>query len=675
MNYLPYVNIKMGSKSMPRYSNGNTLPLTQLPFAMAAFCPHTETKKDWDAWFYNPDYPCAEGIRLTHQPSPWIRDYGTFLMMPQNDRISDTPEGAWSGFRQEETVLRPDYIKMRFLRTGCTFELTPTERGGAIRLQLDNDRPTVFSFLPVHGNYTYRYDEKSNTLFGTNDAHEMDDAVNFKMYFAVRFLGDCVDTDETRIEGEGNTAFCHVALKSRCVEARIGISYISEEMALGAIERECGEKSFDALRSEAEEIWEERLHRIEVTTESEDEMRTFYSCLWRTFLFPHKAYEMDANGNAVHYTPCDGSVRNGVRYTDNGFWDTARTVYPLFSHIARDEFAEMLEGFVNDYRDCGWLPRWLSIGEVGCMPSTLIDGVIAEAAVQGIGKREVLETALEGMLHHANHEAEDRRYGRNGALEYICLGYVPRDVEHESVNLTQDAAYGDWCIATVAKVLGRDDLVDEYMGRSKNYRNIFDPTTGFMRGRDREGRMQEPFDPLIWGGEYTEGSAWQNSFFVPHDIEGLAALYGGREGLIRKLDELFASAPTYRLGSMMKVSRNGSVITPHQGGYRTEVHEMTEMGTANFGQCAISNQPSFHIPYIYAYLGENEKCAYWVHKMCREAFSATVDGYPGDEDNGTTSAWYIFSMLGMYPLCPGKRELVKIPPLVKSAKILGKALW
>ena len=309
------------------------------------------------------------------------------------------------------------------------------------------------------------------------------------------------------------------------------------------------------------------------------------------------------------------------------------------------------------------------------MPSTLIDGVIAEAAVQRIGSREVLETALEGMLKHANNEASDRRYGRNGALEYVRLGYVPRDVEHESVNLTQDAAYGDWCIATVAKVLGRDDLVDEYMVRSKNYKNLFDPTTGFSRGRDREGNMQEPFDPLIWGGEYTEGSAWQNSFFVPHDIEGLAELYGGREGLIAKLDELFAAAPDYRVGGTVRVCENGEEKRIRQGGYATEIHEMTEMGTANFGQCAISNQPSFHIPYIYAYLGEVEKCTYWVHKMCREAFSATPDGYPGDEDNGTTSAWYIFSMLGMYPLCPGKAELVKIPPIVKSATLCGKTLF
>ena len=459
MKYLPYVNIKMGTRSVPRYSNGNTLPLTQLPFAMASFCPHTETKINCDAFFYNPDYPVMEGIRLTHQPSPWIRDYGTFMMMPQNDKIGDCGVDSWSGYRERDAVMRPDYLKFYFLRSGCTFELTPTERGGAIRLTLDNDRPSVLSFLPVHGNYTYRFDEATNTLLGTNDAHGMDVAVNFKMYFAIRFSEGSVRVDGNRDGGVGADRFFHVALGGRKAEARIGISYVSEEMALGAIDRECGEKSFDEIRAEAEEIWEERLHRIEIEPENEAQMRTFYSCLWRTFLFPHKAYEIDAGGRSVHYVPIDGSVREGVRYTDNGFWDTMRTVYPLFSLIAREEFAEMLEGFVNDYMDCGWLPRWVSIGEVGCMPSTLIDGVIAEAAVQGIGKKEVLQKALEGMLKHANEEAEDPRFGRNGACDYVRLGYVPSDRWKETVNLTQDAAYGDWCIATVAKTLGRDDLV------------------------------------------------------------------------------------------------------------------------------------------------------------------------------------------------------------------------
>jgi len=655
MKYIPYVNIKMGTRSVLNFSNGNTLPLTQLPFGMTSFCLQTNAANG--AWFFNPDYPLAEGVRLTHQPSPWINDYGTFLMTVQNDNIKDNPLETIGSF-SANSVMRPDYLSVKFLRTNCFFELTPTERCGAIRITLYDNRQSFLSFLPTKGNYSYRFDEKTSTLIGTTDGHSMDDCKKFKMYFAVKFLDGCVDSSKNSITSGSNTAFAHIALKKNVCEARIGTSYISEEMALLAVSRECGDMSFDAIRNVAEENWEEKLSRIEIEPTDEKQMKTFYSCLYRTFLFPHKAYEIDKDGNAVHYAPFDGQTHSGVRYTDNGFWDTARTVYPLFTLIARDEFAEMLEGFVNDYKECGYLPRWLSLGEVGCMPSTLIDGVIAEAAVNGIGKREVLESALDGMIHHANNEASDRRYGRNGAEAYLKYGYVPRDMQRESVNLTLDAAYGDWCIATVAKILGRNEICDEYIKRSKNYKNLFDKETGFMRGRDTNGQMADNFDPCSWGGEYTEGSAWQNSFFVPHDVEGLTELYGSKEAFIKKLDELFSTQPIFR--------------TFGYNGY--EIHEMSEMAIADFGQCAISNQPSFHIPFLYSVLGQQEKTDYWVERMANEAFSPDVDGYPGDEDNGTTSAWYIFACLGFYRLCPGKDEWIPCKRLVKKAKILGKEI-
>jgi len=654
MKLIPYVNIKMGTKSLPRRSNGNTLPLTQIPFGMAAFCIQTENR---GGWFYHPEHEFAEGVRLTHEPSPWINDYGTFLMTPQNDVVGNDGNGAWSGYRIEDSIQRPDYLKLTFLRSNCTFELTPVERGAAIRLAFHDDRRSFLSFLPVKGNYTYRFDAETATLYGTTDGHSGDISVGFKMYFAVRFLGGVTDPDRTYTVGENDKACIHVALASRNIEARIGISYISEEMAVAVIDRECGALSFDTLRGLAETNWEEKLHRIEIETDDEEQMRTFYSCLYRPFLFPHKAYELDAQGTPVHYSPFDGQTRPGVRYTDNGFWDTYRTVYPLYTLIAREEFAEMVEGFVNDYLECGWLPRWPSIGECGCMPSTLIDAVIAEAAVNGIGKREVLENALKGMIHHANNESKDWRYGRNGAKEFVEYGYMLREKHRDSVNLTQDSAYGDWCIATVAKVLGHDELVEEYMARSKYYKNVFDPESGFMRGRDKDGNKAEFFDPTTWGGEYTEGSAWQNSFAVPHDVEGLAELFGGKDALIQKLDELFATPPKYRVF-----------------GYNNEIHEMTEMALVDFGQMAISNQPSFHLPFLYSALGAQEKTDYWVQKLAEEAFSSADDGYPGDEDNGTTSAWYIFATLGFYRLCPGKTEWVPCERLVKSVKILGKEI-
>ena len=649
--YLPFVNIKMGTGSSMRFSRGNTLPLTQLPFGMASFCPQTERLGEEKNWFYKPNAPYCEGVRLTHQPSPWIGDYGTFLMTVQNDVVANTPERACSSFRHGDAVLSPHYLKLHLLRPNATFELSPTERGAALRITCHDKRNSYLSFLPIDGDYTYTLDKARSLLLGTSNAQARGTAKDFKMYYAVSFEEGEVDLDASY----GGDGFFHLAMKKQRFECKIGISYISHQMALEALVRECGESSFDEVVAEAQAAWEEKLSRIEIETEDEKQKRTFYSCMYRCFLFPHKAHEIDKNGDVLHYCPYDGTVKSGVMYTDTGFWDTARTQFPLFTLMAREEYGEMLEGFVNTYEESGFLPRWPSLDEAGCMPSTLIDPVILDAVYNKIGTPRVWEKALEGMIHHANHKGNEPRYGRRGVEGYLKYGYVPADLYKENVNLTLDAAYGDWCIAQIITLLGAPYSSEEYLKRAKNYQNIFDKETGFMRGKTAKGEFTAPFDPISWGGDYTEGSAYQSSHFVPHDIEGLCELYGGRDGLIKKLDEIFDTPPTFRVF-----------------GYGGEIHEMSEMASVDFGQCAISNQPSFHIPYIYAYLGKREKAEYWVGRMCRELF--TPDEYPGDEDNGSMSAWYILSTLGMYPLCAGK-EMVKIKPLVKSAKIMNKKIF
>lgn len=648
MTKLDLVNTKQGTNSTARFSHGNTLPLVQRPFGMVSFAPQTERH---GTWYYHPADRSIEGIRLTHQPSPWIGDYGTFLMTPQNDVFATNHTAAWSSYRPEDAVLTPSRVSLYFQRSRCRFSVTPTERGGKGRLEFATDRKSCLSILPVEGEYTFRIDREKNQIVGVTNGHNMDAAKDFRMYFVLRFQPGDVDFERTVVPTENGTdrGYIHIFLNGACVDFDIGTSYISQDLAEAVVDREIGGRSFAGLLAENDEIWESHLSRIEAEFTDERQEKTFYTCLWRTFLFPHKCYEYDREGKQVHYAPADGLVHEGPRYTDNGFWDTYRTVFPLFLKVAREEFAEMLEGFVNDYREGGWLPRWLSLGECGCMPSTLIDAVVATAVVNGIGSRKTWEDALEGMLKHANHNSPDSRFGRNGAESYVKYGYVPRDEQWESVNLTLDAAYGDWCISVVAEALGRDDLVAEYRRRGKNYANLFDPATGFMRGRDTQGNMAENFDPFAWGREYTEASAWQTTFAVPHDLDGLAELMGGREKLLAKLDELFATEPDYRVG-----------------GYGFQIHEMSELAAINFGQCAISNQPSFHLPYIYAYFGETEKAAYWVRRMALEAMSYEDDGFPGDEDNGTMAAWYIFACLGEYPLCPGKKENIRVPGIAKS---------
>ncbi len=667
MKYIPYVNVKQGSASVHRFSHGNTLPLTQRPFGMAAFAP--QTKSD-SSWFYHPADRCLEGVRLTHQPSPWIADYGSLIFMPQRGRIALSAGERWSGYRPEEAVLQPHYMKLGFLRSRSTFELTPTERGAAFRVRFsesgindDTREPRYLSLFPLCGDTMFGYSEEFNTLFGTVSNCNDQNAVNFKMYFAIRFgagqIADCYVGDDRILTPSqtisGENASIHLKLTGPALDAEIATSYVDYEQALLNLRRElCGE-TFETVKTAGELAWENCLSRVEIEGQDEAQMRTFYSCMYRAFLYPHKCYELNAEGNPVHYCPADGGVRPGVRYTDNGFWDTYRTVYPFFSLVARDEYKEMCEGFINDYLECGWLPRWPSIGERGCMPSTLLDAVLCDAAVKGILTGDLLKKALEGMLKHANVNSPNDDFGRSGAESYVRLGYVPIEAHKESVNLTLDAAYGDWCIARIAEICGDAALAAEYDKRAENYKNLFDPATGFMRARFEDGSFRASFDSTSWGEDYTEGSAWQNSFAVPHDIEGLAALYGGREALMKKIDELFACPPVYQIG-----------------GYACEIHEMTEMAAVDFGQCAISNQPSFHIPYIYAALGNTEKTAYWTEKICRELFSYKDDGFPGDEDNGSMALWYVFSSIGIYPFCPGKNGFVRTKKLVKSVKLLGK---
>lgn len=660
MNLLRYVNIKQGTKSERRFSSGNTLPLTQLPFGMAGFVPQTDGGRG--NWYYHPDDRSLEGVRLTHQPSPWIGDYGALLFQPQEGEPQWHPDGRWSGYRPEEAVLRPDYQRLEFLRYRAVWELAPSERGAAIRLTYAGNSVHRLAVLPVGGSCSWRLDIKNRRLYGWNDFVSMGQAKNFRMYMVMAFDTELL-ADQIRLSGsegqlaagtagEGKGLGIHLAFASSRVCARMAISYISEAQAERTLERELMGKTFDEVQCEAAENWEEHLSRIEVEARTEAAQQTFYSCLYRLFLYPHKAYELDENDSPVHYCPGSGTAVSGIRYTDNGFWDTYRTVYPLFSLIAQKEYAEILEGFVQDYLDNGWLPRWPSIGECGMMPGTLIDAVIAEAAVKGIGRRQVLEAALEGMLRHAREESADPRFGRTGVLAYQKHGYIPFDQAKESVNETLDSAYGDYCIAQTAAALGRLEVAREFRERAGNYRHLFDPAAGFMRGRDSQGHFRDHFDPFDWGGDYTEGSAWQNSFNVPHDVEGLAALYGGREKLLHTLDVLFAAPPRYNVA-----------------GYGTEIHEMSEMAAVDYGQCAISNQPSFSIPYLYAALGQRDKTVYWVHQMMEEVFSSEPDGFPGDEDNGTMAGWYLFSALGLYTLCPGSGKYVLGAPLVNKAKL------
>ena len=633
MKLSDHVNTRQGSRNTRRFSNGNTLPLCQMPFGMISFTSQTTGGSNW---FFSPDVPVSEGLRLTHQPSPWIGDYGTLLFCPQADTLYDTPDRAYSGYRPSDAVFAPDTVSLYMLRPRCRAEVTTSDRCAKLRFKFDKSKMEKYlSVFNIFGNCAF--EAHDGYIEGYTDGFQIGVANNFKMQVILR--SESIKADNIIVKDQ----CLHISLGSECelCELDVAISYVSIEQARINL-AEIDGVSFDEQKALCGERWEEYLSRVTIDTDDEDEKKTFYSCMYRTGLFPHKAYEVDSNGENIHYSFYLGDVRKGKRYTDTGFWDTYRTPFPLFTITEPELYRDVIEGALCDYEECGFLPRWISIGEVGCMPSTLIDSVFAQAVTCKLVDDATAKRMLDAMIHHANVASADERFGRNAVVEYNRYGYVPCDVAKESVNLTLDFAYGDYCIAVIAKALGEEEVYKEYSARAKRYETLFDGESGFMRAKLTSGGFKDGFDPDSWGGDYTEASAWQTTFSVPHDLEGLAALFGGKEKFLDKLDELFATAPNYRVG-----------------GYGFEIHEMTEMATVDLGQCAISNQPSFILPFIYAYFGDVDKTVYWVERICNEHFSHGFDGFPGDEDNGTTAAWYIFAKLGIYPVCPADNTWIK----------------
>lgn len=641
---LEFVNTKMGSLNERRYSNGNIYPVTACPFGTANFTVQTDGSSNW---FYNPLSHAFEGIRLTHQPSPWVGDYGHMLFLPYTGELQDEPSKRWSSYRPQEAVLAPHTLNVYLQRYRIKASLAPTVRGACLVLENTTKKPTGLALVPFDKS---EFSLKGNVLTGYTDAQSVWNFKGLREYFYVRFSEPPVSVRQIE---QGGVALSFAGSR---VEAWLAMSFLSVEQAKRNFERELLGKGYETVCAEAQGMWEEALSHIVVSNENPARKETFYSSLYRTMLYPRVFHEYDDKGDAVHYNPDTRKCERGVFYTDNGFWDTYRTLYPLLSILMPARVREMCEGFLNYAEETGWLPKWLSPGEFGLMPGTLVEAMLADACVKGILTAGERKRAYNALLKNAYASGAGTRHGRAAIEEYMRYGYVPNGVR-ESVNHTCDCAYGDFCIAQVASLVGDGEQAEALYARSKNYRNLFDGETGFLRGKDERGNRKEDFNPYDWGGENCEGSSFQSSFAVYHDLEGLAALHGGKCKLCKKLDELFAAPPVFEVG-----------------GYGEEIHEMSEMASVDFGQCAISNQPSFHLPWMYAYLGRREKSEYWVEKLANEAFSSAVDGFPGDEDNGTMAAWYVFACLGFYPFCPGKDEFVCTKPLFEKITLNGKPL-
>ncbi len=663
--YLPYVNVFQGTNSTPEFSHGNVLPLCARPFGMNAFA--VETRGHSHTLFFNPNDSFTTGIRLTHAPSPWISDYATFTIAPSSgDRNGAEIDGRQrSGYTLRRTVCTPYEIDLRLMVHRASIRLVPTVRGAAFSLSWDDiDATRRFVLTNRDAECKIHILPEKRRIVGYTRSHTWPCKPQFAMYYVIEFDTD-FDMSKTVVKAPNGEALDstaenigkHICLnlafagRPNAVNARLATSFVSDGQAEINLENELVGKDFDTILADAKADWERRLSKIEIDAD-EEVMRTFYSCLYRMMLFPRIFHEFDREGRQIHYSPALGSVCEGPMYTDNGFWDTYKTVYPLYSIIMSDEYSDMCAAFCNFFDEAGWLPRWMSPGAVNCMPGTAIDAVFGDAVAKGVVKeRGLIGRMYKSTMKHVLYPSPTAEYGRDGIDSFNSLGYVSSNY-HESVNKTLDYAYGNFCVAQMAKALGDDENYEFLMKTAENYKNIWDNDVGFMRAKNEKGEMRSDWNNIQWGGDYTEGSAWQNSFAVYQDFLGLSKIMGGREKLVEKMDDLFSEKPYY-----------------DTYGYGGEIHEMLEMAAVDFGQCALSNQPSFHIPYIYSCMGRPEKTAFWVRRALKELFNSTINGYPGDEDNGSMAGFYVFGALGFYPVCPGVGEYVVGSPAVRHAVI------
>ncbi|MBF8808582.1 MAG: GH92 family glycosyl hydrolase [Enterococcus lacertideformus] len=642
---IQHIDTRHGTANQGTFSNGNCQPYTGVPFGMNYFAPQTTDQNG--SWWFHPNDRVFQGYRLTHQPSPWMGDFSHFVLTPISGSLTEnTLFHAQSSYRPEESIFCPTHLSIHQLRYGIHSTLIPSMYGGVLTIDYSqNESGLLLSFPGKH-----RLIKKDDyTIEGQVTHFAGSEDPNFTFYFILQFEKPLQSTKHVNIINDKANSIPLYFGDTKKQVVRFGTSFISSEQASFNLEQELKQTPKEYLAN-SDQQWQNYFDRIKIEHHDPKQTSTFYHNLYRVFLFPQTFYEIDPNGQKVHYDTTNRRVKPGVLYTNNGFWDTYKTVYPLYSLIAVEKYEEMLEGFLNSYYETGFLPKWLSPDERGLMPGTLIDAIIADASVKGI-RPDLMAEFLEAMKKGATIQSKKQNYGRQGTTDYLKYGYVP-NTYHESINHTLDYAYSDFCISQVAKTLADKETTRCYQKQSFNYQNVFDPETGFMRSKDTKGVFRTPFSATRWGQDYAEGSAWQSSFAVYHDFAGLIDAHGGSDKFEEKLVELCNQAPIFEVG-----------------GYGFEIHEMSEMAAVEFGQVAISNQPSFHYTYLFSYIGKPEIAQPLIKQLLTQTFDDTSTGYPGDEDNGSMAGWYIFNSLGFYPVTPGSGEYVIGMPLIDKAII------
>ena len=672
-DYTQYVNPLMGTQSTFQLSTGNTYPAIAMPWGMNFWTPRTN--RIGDGWQYTYTANKIFGFEQTHQPSPWINDYGQFSLMPVTGQVEMDESKRASWFSHKGEVALPHYYKVYLAEYDVVTEMAPTERASMFRFTF----PDADSYVVVDAydrNSSIKVIPEENKIVGYTTRNSGGVPDNFKNYFVVvfdkpftykaTFSNDVkpakpdASVPVTLKEGQLEQTDFHTGAvigfktqKGEIVHARVASSFISPEQAELNL-KELGNDSFDTIVEKGKNRWNEVLSKADVQGGTLDQYRMFYSCLYRSLLFPRMFWEVNAEGQPVHYSPYNGEVLPGYMYTDTGFWDTFRCLFPLLNLMYPSENLKMQEGLINTYKESGFFPEWASPGHRGCMVGNNSAAVLVDAYMKGVRVQD-LETLYEGLIHGTkNVHPTVSSTGRLGHEYYNELGYVPCDVKiHENVARSLEYTYNDWCILQLAKELNRPvEEIELFEKRAMNYKNLFRPEYKLMAGKKQDGTFPEKFSPLKWGGDFTEGNSWHYSWSVFHDPQGLIDLMGGKEEYVQMLDSVFAVPPIY-----------------DDSYYGFPIHEIVEMTVMNMGNYAHGNQPIQHMIYMYNYGGAPWKAQYWLREVMNRMYTPTPDAYCGDEDNGQTSAWYVFSALGFYPVCPGTDQYVLGAPLFKKATI------
>ncbi|OXA93172.1 GH92 family glycosyl hydrolase [Flavobacterium hercynium] len=657
-----YVNPLMGTQSLHNLSNGNTYPAICRPWGMNFWTP--QTGKMGDGWAYVYTAEKIRGFKQTHQPSPWMNDYGQFSIMPVTGKLvfDETERSSW--FSHKAEVSKPYYYSVYLADYDVTTEITTTERAAHFQITFpENEQSSIVVDAFDRGSYI-KIIPSENKIIGYTTRNSGGVPKNFKNYFVLQFdkpfLANYTWQDKTleknNLERTSNHVGAVVTFKTKkgeVVNVKVASSFISPEQAELNLKNELGNTSFQETVAASKKEWSKVLDKITVEGGSTEQLKTFYSCLYRATCFPQKQYEINEKGETVHYSPYNGKVLPGYMFAGTGFWDTFRALYPLLNLVYPAINTEMQEGLINDYKEGGFLPEWSSPGFRNVMVGNNSASVVSDAFIKGLRGYDI-NTLYDALIHGANNEGPLEAVGRKGVSYYNSLGYVPYNVKiDESAARTLEYAYDDFAIWKLAKALNRPKKeIALFEKRMMNYKKLYNPVIGLMSGKNLDGSFPADFNPFKWGDAFTEGNSWHYSWSVFHDIQGLIDLMGGEKKFTAKLDAVFTTPPIF------DESYYGSVI-----------HEIREMQIMNMGQYAHGNQPIQHMIYLYNYAGEPWKTQFWSREVMNRFYKPTPDGYCGDEDNGQTSAWYIFSAMGFYPVCPATDQYVLGAPLFKKVTL------